>query len=127
MTVQDTLLPYLKDRESLTAVAEALIALFERWGVHEINQAELLGLSNGAMLEKGQPLPEDKTVLQRAGHLLAIDRELGKLYPYRVTLRDSWVLQKDAAFNNKSALEVMLVEGLEGILKVRAVLEKRLR
>jgi hypothetical protein len=118
-----TLLPELKSPETRHAVAEVLIAQFERWDVHALNRASLLGLTGTMVLDPDHPLPEDPAVLERAGHLLAIDRALLKRYPYQPERRDHWITHPNAKLDGKTPLELMLEGGVPAIREVRVLAE----
>jgi hypothetical protein len=124
--MRETLFPQLQDPEARKAVAEVLIALFDRWQLHELNQAQLLGLDSIYSLRRDKMLPNTPAVLERAGHLLAIDRALLKQYPYRSGYRDRWVTipsEPSDSFGGESPLQVMLTRGIEGIREVQEYLE----
>ncbi len=113
-----TLVPELKTSESRKALADALRGILDSWHVHEVNQAALLGIPNVSRLKRGEPLPDDPLVLERAGHLSAIYRVLKKRYPYQPKRREQWINLEEDRFNGKTPLEYMLAEGLEGIKHV---------
>lgn len=119
----ETFLPELHTAEARKAVAETLLALFQRWGLHEAKQAELLAVDDISPLRRGDPLPERPETLERAGLILAIDRALQRLYPDDSLLRDGWVVFPNSAFGGLSPLTVML-GGLDGLHRVRRVLVK---
>lgn len=121
--MKKTLLPELEDAESRRAIAEVIIELLQRWELHEINQACLLGLPSIVELREGKLLMADKNVMQRVGHLLAIHRALQKKFPNQPLQRDHWVLTPNASLNNDIPLSVMLDKGLDGILLVRELVE----
>ena len=75
----------------------------------------------------GEPLPKDQVVLERIGHLLAIDRTLETLYPYTPRSRNRWISTPLAKFNEKSPLEIMLAEGIEGIKRIRRYIESEVK
>lgn len=118
-----TLLPELQDPEARKAVSEVLIALFDRWQLHELNQAQLLGLENISFLRQDKMLPDTPAVLERAGHLFAIDRALLKRFPYQSGYRDRWVTIPLPQFGGESPLQVMLTRGLEGMQRVQKYLD----
>lgn len=124
--MRETLIPELEDPEALQAVTEAVLALLDRWGVESVNQAALLGLPDISALRRGSPLAKEPSVLERAGHLLAIDRALQTLHPYTPTSRDRWISLPQAGFDSRSALALMLEEGVEGIKTVRHFLESEI-
>ena len=118
----DTLITELTTPEARLALSEALLALFHQWGIHELNQLELLGLQKSNQLQPGVPLPNDKTVLERAGQLLAIERALHKVFPYQPSKRNAWILTANPLLNNEKPITIML-EDLDGIKKVREHIE----
>jgi hypothetical protein len=122
----ETQLPGLTSDEALQALAEVVMALFQQWKVHGVNQAALLGRPEiDDLINKGG-LPRDKELLERIGHLMAISRGLKRLYPYAPTVRDHWVWRHHEALAKKTPMEVMLAEGLSGMRRVRALLEQQL-
>lgn len=118
----ETLLPQLETPEARRAVAEAVLALLQRWGLHEAKQAELLGVRDIAMVVEGGLPPGDDLMLERAGHLLAIGRILTRLYADEVAA-DWWVTSPCDAFGGFAPITLM-VQGLDGIKRVRAYLEE---
>jgi hypothetical protein len=120
--MHDTFLPELHTPEARKAVAELLLAVFQRWALHEVKQAELLGMDDIAALQRGEPLPELYDTLERAGLILAIDRSLGRLYAGDRVLRDGWVTFPNSALGGLTPLTVML-GGLDGIRRIRHLLQ----
>ena len=119
----ETLVTELTSPEARKALAEAILALFHQWNLHLLNQAELLGLNNMSALNRGEPLPENPQVLERVGHLLAIERALTKHFPFDLNRRDSWIETANPKLENELPLKIMLVEGVEGMKKVRELAE----
>ena len=119
----ETLVPEFRSPEARQALAEVILAMFERWDVHELNQAMLLGIADVTKLKQGKPLSDDAAVLERVGHLLAIDRALLRRYPSQPHYRDRWVSSAQPQLGGRAPLELMLVGGLQAIKQVRAVIE----
>ena len=117
-----TLLPEVHSSETRLALAEAVLAVLGGWGVYPAKQAELLGLADILPLNRGQPLPDDPGVLERTGHLLGIERALKRHYPDDPAARHAWLMFPAAELGGQPPLRVML-DGLEGIKRVRALLE----
>lgn len=120
----DTLLPKLETPEARRAVTEAVLALLSRWGLPEAKQAELLGVRDFSAVAKSRLLPDDASVLERAGHLLAIGRALRKLCAEKPAA-DWWVTSPCDTFGGFSPLIIML-GGLNGIKRVRVLLESKM-
>jgi hypothetical protein len=117
-----TFLSELNSPEARQALAESVLAVLDAWGIHPAKQAELLGLADTAPFRHGQPLPADPDVLERVGHLLGIERTLRRLCPDDPASRQAWLMLPDVRLDGHSPLRVML-EGLEGIKRVRTLLE----
>lgn len=118
-----TLLPELNDPETRQALAEVILVQFERWGVSEFNYALLLGLPETSELKQGDTIPDVVVVLERVGHLLAIDRALLKRYPNQADYGEDWLASPEPRLGNRKPLEFMLVGGLQAIKEVQAIVE----
>jgi hypothetical protein len=123
MAGRKTLVPELRDMESRKALAEAVNGLLERWGLNPADRSALLAMKARGEPARDEPLPDDPAVLERAGHLLAIERALRRLYPYQPQLRDRWVSTAAPGLRGRPPIEVMLAGGVEGIRTVREVAE----
>ncbi|MGD8569447.1 MAG: DUF2384 domain-containing protein [Gammaproteobacteria bacterium] len=124
--MDDTLLPQLQEPEARHAVIDAVMALFVRWRLHDLNKAQLLGVADIADLKHHRAHKMESTVLARAGHLLAIDRALNRHYAYQPRMCDQWVSRPQEALNGETPLAVMLEQGSRGIRKVRELAEFQL-
>ena len=119
----ETRLHELQDPEARQAVIEAVFDLFKRWELHPVNQAELLGISDMTDLKQGGAARDDPLAFECMGHLLAIDRALLKRFPYQTTSRDRWVWQERAQLQGETPMAFMLQQGLDGIKRIRQLLE----
>lgn len=121
----ETLLPQLQDAESRKAVIEVVLALLTRWGINEVNQAELLGVAKLSDLQVSELPPDDTSVFQRIGHLLAIERELSQLYPYQPKKHDRWVIEPQEKLDGQTPLAIMLDQSIEGMKHIRHILKSQ--
>ena len=119
--MQDTLLPQLEDPEARKAVAEAVLALFNRWNLHEVNQARLLGIPTVIELKR-KIVDADTDTMERIGYLLAIDRALLKHYPLESRERDRWIFTANEHLHGLTPLSVMLEKGIAGLVVVKALI-----
>ena len=119
-----SLLPELQDPEARIAVAEALLALFERWRLHEVNQAQLLGLKSVKGLKQKIVQAETET-MERAGHLLAIDRALRQRTAGQVEREQNWIIIPNDYLSGLTPLSIMLEDGLKGIMSIRDMAESK--
>lgn len=110
-------------------LAKILMRLFELWHLDTATQLNLLGLSasSRSLLMKYRngitALSTSRDSLDRAGWLLAIHKDLRLLYPQNESLRYSWILRRNQAFNNLTPLEIMKEDGLIGLAKIAHYLD----
>lgn len=117
-----TLVSGLQSLEARQGLSEALRETFECWALHEKTQAELLGLANVMALQRGEPLPADRNVLERAGHVLAIERSLKKLFPGQPERRAHWLSTPNPRLGGLAPLTIML-GGVKGMKSVQSLTE----
>ncbi len=103
--------------------------LFEHWQLETVEQLHSLGLStnNLAALTRyrnGAPLSKNRDLLDRAGHLLGIHKNLRLLFPHDRTLAYAWMKTRNKAFENRSPIEVICEYGFAGLLMVRTYLDR---
>lgn len=123
--MSETLIPQLRDPETLQALTESVREVFEQWGIHEANAAALLDLPNVGLLRDNTPLPADEGVLERVGHLMAIHRKLNHMYPDQPERWQRWITTSWAGLGDRSPLQLMLGGELEGIRRVRDFIESQ--
>ena len=110
-------------------LARVVAALFERWGIDNVAQLQLLGLSaeSRKLLPRyragERPLPAQRDILDRAGFLLGIHKGLRFLFPEDEELRYSWVRRRNAALDQATPLDIMLRDGLLGIARVARLVD----
>jgi hypothetical protein len=102
---------------------------FDLWRISNEDQLSLLGLAtdNRAALSryrKGAPLAVSRDLLERAGHILAIHKNLRLLFPHDLDLAYAWMSQRNLAFENRTPVEVVREWGFVGLLMVRAYLDR---
>ena len=115
--------PKLTNDEVRKSVLDAVFALFDRWQIHEINQAALLGVNRIDELKRNQWPENSSEVLEKIGYLLAIDQALLNYFQYEFTARDVWIFVPKKELADNSPLTVMLEFGLVGMQKVREFAE----
>ncbi len=121
--MSETYLSGMETSEGRRALAETMLALFRNWGIEPPQQAELLGMEEISSLWEGAALPNTTSVLERAGLLLAIDRQLSKKYVDQPLLREQWVSNPNIWLRGRSPLQRML-EDMAGIREVLSLIEK---
>lgn len=106
-----------------------LIRMFENWKLSNEEQLDVLGLStdNRAALSryrKGEPISNSRDIMDRAGNLLAVHKNLRLLFPKNRELAYSWMKTKNRAFHGNTPVEVIREMGFSGLLYVRSYLDR---
>lgn len=117
------------DKDERSRLAKMVTRLFEHWGVDTGAQAELLGLSGGSRTavsryRRGTPLPESRDLIDRVGNLFGIHKSLRLLYPHNPELVYGWPKLRNATLDNYTPLEIMVEQGLPGIVAIRGYLDQ---
>jgi transcriptional regulator with XRE-family HTH domain len=114
-------------RAARARLAVMLTTLLEHWGLTAAEQAEVLGLSTGSRstlgrYRSGEPLADNRDLLDRAGHLLGIHKSLRLLFPHDRDLAYRWMTQPNLRLGRRP-VDVVLEQGFEGLLAVRRYLD----
>ncbi len=101
--------------------------LFDHWQLTAAEQAEALGLSAGsrstlARYRAGEPLADNRDLLDRAGHLLGIHKSLRVLFPHDRDLAYRWMTQSNRRMGVRP-IDLIINRGFEGLLAVRRYLD----
>lgn len=125
------MLPEKAHEPNRAELATMVMKLFDHWGLSTEDRLELLGLavSNRAALSryrKGEPLAQNRDLLDRVGNLLAIHQNLRRLFPHNRDLAYQWMSLKNKAFEGMSPTEVVKQAGFVGLVMVRGYLSRAL-
>lgn len=117
-----------RSREGRIALAKMVINLFDLWQLSTQEQMVLLGFSEGSRMtltryRKGDPLADNRDLLDRVANLLAIHRSLRILFPHNREIIYRWMTAGNKAFEGKSPVQVIRDEGFMGLLTVRRYLD----
>lgn len=123
--VTDQLLS-IEDRNSLT---KAIMNILDTWGMQAAEQVAILDLPDKTpkrMLRRYRedtPFPDTPEVMDRLEHIIGIADALRTTYPHNPSMGAIWMRRRNDRFQNKSPLQLISEEGLNGILKIRTHLD----
>ncbi len=114
------------DRSKITPM---LIKMFELWNLTTEEKLAALGLStdNRAALtryKKGEAISASRDMLDRAGNLLAIHKDLRLLFPKNPELAYAWMKTKNKAMHGNTPIGTIMEMGFPGLLYVRSYLDR---
>ena len=112
-------------------MAKAVFRLFDHWQLEEQEQIALLGLEDDgpqrlSTMRAENLLEATAELNERALALLRIFRFLGMLFPDHPDLARRWMKTPQPRLDERSALDAIKVQGLQGIRRVTVLLEEQL-
>jgi transcriptional regulator with XRE-family HTH domain len=116
-----------ESREARSRLAAMVTKLLEHWNLSTAEQAEVLGLSSASRstlgrYRSGEPLADNRDLLDRASHLLGIHKSLRLLFPHDRDLAYRWMTQSNRRLGGRP-VDLVLAHGFEGLLALRRYLD----
>ncbi len=111
------------------ALTHVIIDILDNWKVKAADQITILDLPKGTKhralrrYHENTPLPDDSNVMGRVEHLLGIADALRTTYPRNYEMGVYWINRPHRHFENRSPLEAMIEDGLDGLMSVRVHLD----
>jgi hypothetical protein len=105
-----------------------VMTLFGHWRLPVDDQLSILGLAETSRMtlnryRKGEPLADNRDLLDRVKTLLSIHRSLRILFPENREIVYKWMTLPNMDFSGKSPVQVIREEGFLGLLMVRRYLD----
>ena len=106
-----------------------VINILDEWGIKGSDQVTILALPEGMPPRKLQryqddtPLPDDPVVLKRVEHLLGISDALRTTFPRNTSIGLLWLKQPCKRLRKRRPIELMIEDGLNGLITVRTHLD----
>ena len=115
--------------EDRLKLGRLVINVMDEWGIKGSDQVAILALPEGMPARKLQkylddtPLPDDPVVLKRVEHLLGIADALRTTFPRNTSVGVIWLKQPCKRLRKRRPIEIMVEDGLEGLISVRTHLD----
>ena len=115
--------------EDRTQLGRMVVNLLDEWGIKASDQVNILALPDGMSGRKMQryhedtPLPDDPEVMKRVEHLMGIADALRTTFPRNANIGVLWLKQPCKRLRRRRPLEIMLEDGLSGLITVRTHLD----
>jgi hypothetical protein len=110
-------------------LARMVTNMLDEWGIKASDQVNILALPDGTptrMLRRYQdntPLPNDPDVLKRVEHLMGIADALRTTFPRNARIGLLWLKQPCKRLRRRRPLDIMVEDGLSGLITVRTHLD----
>ena len=119
-----------KQTEALSDITRAVMGLLDSWQLDTQEIQGVLCLPENVRVralnkfrEGTDVLPDDPTVLRRAGYLMRISDALRTTYPLNPRMAGRWVRQGHRRFGRRSPLSIILRDGESGLIAVLSELD----
>ena len=118
----------LTDEDRL-ALGRMVINILDDWDIMPSDQVLLLALPgkvSGRHMKRyldDTPLPDDPDVLKRVEHLIGIADALRTTFPRNNKIGVMWLKQPCKRLRRRRPMEIMLEDGLSGLITVRTHLD----
>ena len=110
-------------------LARLVMILLDNWGLSNAEKLSLLDFPDSSRVRSmrqyynGKPFPDDPNVMQRVEHLVGIADALRTSYPLNENMPAFWLNKNNRLFGDRTPLNCMLEDGLDGIVAVRIHLD----
>lgn len=107
----------------------SVIEMLDDWGLQDSEQIALLGLPDDTRsrqirkFRSDTPLPDEEIVNERVEHLVGIADALRTSYPTNAMGGSMWMNRRNSRFQDRTPLQAMLEDGIQGIVAVRIHLD----
>lgn len=110
-------------------LTRAIMGILDSWGLSGQQQMNVLNLPDGIPLRalrryrENTPFPNEAQVYERVEHIVGIADALRTTYPHNPPMGILWLQQPNSRFHDRSPLQTIVEDGLEGLIAVRAHLD----
>jgi hypothetical protein len=110
-------------------LTRAIMAILDSWGLNGQAQMAVLNIPKGVPVRalrryrEGTAFPNEQQVYDRVEHIVGIADALRTSYPHNPAMGVVWLKQPNSRFQQRSPLQVIVEDGLEGLVAVRAHLD----
>ena len=115
--------------EDRLEMSRMVLEMLDSWSVSPAQQVFLLGLPDNTKpramkkYRESTPLPNTDEINTRIDHLVGISDALFTSYPRNSRMAGYWVNQVQPRLGGRIPLAIMLEDGLEGLVAVRAYVD----
>jgi hypothetical protein len=115
--------------EECISLAGLIMSILDSWGLNGPAIMTVLNLPQGVPLRalrryrENTAFPHDEGVYERVDHIVGIYDALRTTYPHNPPMGLLWLRQRHQRFQGRSPLQLIVEDGLEGLLQVRIHLD----
>ena len=117
------------NHEDSVSLTRSIMSILDSWGLSGEALMSVLDLPEGTpkrALRKyrdNTPFPDTEQVYERLEHIIGIADALRTTYPHNPPMGILWLQQKNRQVQGRIPLQIILDDGLQGLMEVRAHLD----
>jgi hypothetical protein len=117
------------NHEDSVSLTRSIMSILDSWGLHGESLMAVLDLPDGTpkrALRKyrdNTPFPDSENVYNRLEHIIGIADALRTTYPHNPPMGILWLQQRNKQFQNRIPLQIIIDDGIAGLMEVRAHLD----
>ncbi len=106
-----------------------IMAILDGWGLSSEEIISLLALPEKTptralrRYRENTPFPESPELNERLEHIVGITEALRTSYPHNPNMGKMWMRQRSKKLNDQIPLQIIVENGLEGVIEVRKHLD----
>ena len=111
------------------SITQGIMNLLDGWGMSAADMISILALPEKTparafrRYRENTPFPITAEVEERLEHIIGIADALRTSYPHNPQMGNLWLRQRSKKLNNRIPLQLIIEEGLQGIIEVRKHLD----
>lgn len=117
------------NHEECVSLTRSIMSILDSWGLNGQDIMCVLNLPEGTPLRSlrkyrdSTPFPDAQSVYERIEHIVGIADALRTTYPHNPPMGVLWMKQRNKRFADCSPLQIIVENGLAGLLTVRTHLD----
>jgi hypothetical protein len=115
--------------QNRVTLSRIVMRILDDWEIDDADKINLLSLPDDTKIRRlnqyrnDSPFPDTVEINQRIEHIIAISEALRTTYPHNYRMSMHWLNTPHRRFNQRTPLNIILKDGLNGMLAVRADLD----
>ena len=117
------------NHDECVSLARNIMAILDGWGLNGAAIMDVLAIPKGVPVRalrryrENTPFPDESAIYERVEHIIGIADALRTTYPHNPPMGVLWLQQTNKRFQDRPPLQVIVENGLQGLLEVRKHLD----
>jgi hypothetical protein len=115
--------------DECVSLTRTIMSILDGWGLNGAAIMDVLAIPQGVPVRalrryrENTPFPDESAIYERVEHIIGIADALRTTYPHNPPMGILWLQQKNKRFADRAPLQLIVENGLKGLLEVRQHLD----